>query len=131
MLAAVNPYEQARTRLCLGQLLRRRGKRAEARIALAPALDAFEGLGADAWAERVRAELTAAGVAVHRRAVPSSRDLTPQERTVARLVATGITNREIAERLFVTTNTVETHLRHIFQKLEVSSRTQLAIAFRD
>ena len=68
---------------------------------------------------------------MRRPASPLHSELTPQERTVARLVATGLTNREIAERLFVTTNTVETHLRHIFQKLDVRSRTQLAIAFRD
>jgi len=128
--ATGNRYEQARTRLCLGQLLRRHGKRAEAKGALMPALEAFAALGADGWAERARAELLATGIAV-RRPTPSHGELTPQERTVAGLVANGLTNREIAQRLFVTTNTVETHVRHIFQKLDVSSRTQLAIAFRE
>ena len=94
-------------------------------------LKAFEQVGAQAWAERARSELSITGVTFHRPPTPTLGDLTPQERNVARLVATGLANREIAERLFVTTNTVETHLRHIFQKLEVSSRTQLAIQFRD
>ena len=67
-------------------------------------------------------------MSVRRRATSTAEGLTPQERNVARLVATGLTNREIAGRLFVTTNTVETHLRHIFQKLDVTSRTQLAVA---
>jgi DNA-binding NarL/FixJ family response regulator len=127
--ATGNRYEEARTRLSIGQLLRRRGKRAEANSALQQALETFAAIGADGWAERARAELLATGVAV-RRPTPSHGELTPQERTVAGLVATGLTNREIAERLFVTTNTVETHVRHIFQKLAVSSRTQLAITFR-
>jgi DNA-binding CsgD family transcriptional regulator len=126
--ATGNPYERARTRLCLGQLLRRRGKRADASAALTSAFETFAAIGADGWAERARAELLATGIAV-RRPTPSRGELTPQERTVAGLVANGLTNREIGERLFVTTNTVETHVRHIFQKLEVSSRTQLAIAF--
>jgi DNA-binding NarL/FixJ family response regulator len=126
-----NPYEEARTRLCLGELLRRRGKRAAASEMLLLALEAFEHVGAQAWTERARSELSITGVTIHRTPSPTLGDLTPQERNVARLVATGLTNREIAERLFVTTNTVETHLRHIFQKLEVSSRTQLAIQFRD
>jgi DNA-binding CsgD family transcriptional regulator len=128
---ARNPYEEARTRLCLGELLRRRGKRSAARDVLLDALRAFEQIGAVAWAERVRSELAVAGVAIRRPSTPTLGELTPQERNVARLVATGLTNREIAERLFITMNTVETHLRHIFQKLEVSSRTQLAIHFRE
>jgi len=131
MLAATgNRYESGRTQLAIGQLLRRRGKRADANAALKGALEAFAAVGADGWAERARAELFATGVAV-RRPTPTHGELTPQERTVAGLVATGLTNREIAERLFVTNNTVETHVRHIFQKLDVSSRTQLAITFRN
>ena len=126
--AGANPYEAARTQLCLGSMLRRRGKRVEARTTLTAALEAFESIGAHTWGDRARAELEATGISVRRR-VPSTADgLTPQERNVARLVATGLTNREIAGRLFVTTNTVETHLRHIFQKLDVTSRTQLAVA---
>ncbi len=126
-----DPYEEARTRLCLGEMLRRRGKRAAASEMLLLALKTFEQVGAQAWAERARSELSVTGVTVHRASPPSLGELTPQERNVARLVATGLTNREIAERLFVTTNTVETHLRHIFQKLDVTSRTQVAIRFRD
>jgi DNA-binding NarL/FixJ family response regulator len=130
-LAIGNAYEAARTQLCLGEMLRRRGKRMEIRGTLSAALETFEATGAPAWAERARSELELSGVSTRRR-VPSSRlELTPQERNVARLVATGLTNREIADRLFVTLNTVETHLRHIFQKLDVTSRTQLVIAVGD
>jgi ATP/maltotriose-dependent transcriptional regulator MalT len=128
---ASNVYEQARTRLCLGELLRRRGRRAAAGEILLLALRAFEEIGAPAWAERARSELSVTGVAIHRPSSTTVGELTPQERNVARLVASGSSNRQIAERLFVTTNTVETHLRHIFQKLDISSRTQLAIHFRD
>jgi len=126
-----NPYEAARSRLGLGYLFRRHGQRPEASGVLLDALDAFTELGAGGWAERARSELAVTGTTVRRPAPPLHSELTPQERTVARLVAAGLSNREVAERLFVTTNTVETHLRHIFQKLDVRSRTQLAIAFRD
>jgi DNA-binding NarL/FixJ family response regulator len=129
-LATGNTYEAARSQLCLGELLRRRGKRADARASLRAALETFEATGAHPWAERARSELAATGISIRRTHSPSD-ELTPQERNVARLVATGLTNREIADRLFVTTNTVETHLRHIFQKLDVTSRTQLAIAVGD
>jgi DNA-binding CsgD family transcriptional regulator len=127
-LAATNAYEAARTQLCLGSMLRRRGKRLEARSSLTAAIEAFEATGAHTWGDRARTELEATGMTMRRRASRPTEGLTPQERNVARLVATGLTNREVAGRLFVTTNTVETHLRHIFQKLGVTSRTQLAVA---
>ena len=123
-----NAYEAARTRLCLGGILRRRGQRIEARASLGVALETFEALGARPWAERAASQLEGTGMSVRRRAPSAVDELTPQERNVARLVAGGLTNREIAERLFVTTNTVETHLRHIFQKTGVTSRTQLAVS---
>ena len=126
-----NGYEEARTRLCCGELLRRRGKRTAARSQLQDALAAFETIGAAAWADRTRAELAVLGDRSRPRPTASRTELTPQERNVARLVALGRSNREIAEHLFVTSNTVETHLRHIFQKLDLTSRTQLAIAFRE
>ncbi|MGH2381470.1 MAG: LuxR C-terminal-related transcriptional regulator, partial [Candidatus Limnocylindria bacterium] len=128
---AGNAYEEARTRLCLGELLRRQRKRAASTAHLRKAVDTFEAVGADAWANRARAELGIAGATSRSRSSARADELTPQERNVARLVASGRSNREIAGRLFVTTNTVETHLRHIFQKLDVTSRTQLAIAFRE
>ena len=127
-IAATNPYEAGRTQLCIGSMLRRRGKRLEARASLTAAIEAFEATGAHTWGDRARAELEATGMTMRRHDSPTTEGLTPQERNVARLVATGLTNREIAGRLFVTTNTVETHLRHIFQKLGVTSRTQLAVA---
>jgi DNA-binding NarL/FixJ family response regulator len=129
--AAGNIYEAARTRLCLGDLLRHRGKRSDAQSNLRVAIDGFDAVGAHTWGDRARSALVAAGASGRRSRPSTLTELTPQERTVARLVATGLTNREISERLFVTTNTVETHLRHIFQKLEVSSRTQLAIRFSE
>jgi DNA-binding NarL/FixJ family response regulator len=128
---AGNRYEAARTQLCLGDLLRHRGMRSDAQSSLRAAIDGFDLVGAHGWGDRARAALEAAGASGRRSRPSTLMELTPQERTVARLVATGLTNRAIAGRLFVTTNTVETHLRHIFQKLDVTSRTQLAIRFTE
>jgi DNA-binding NarL/FixJ family response regulator len=105
--------------------------RSDAQSSLRAAIDGFDLVGAHGWGDRARAALEAAGASGRRSRPTTLMELTPQERTVARLVATGLTNRAIAERLFVTTNTVETHLRHIFQKLDVTSRTQLAIRFSE
>jgi DNA-binding NarL/FixJ family response regulator len=77
------------------------------------------------------AELAATGERARRRKDAARADLTPQELVVARLVAQGNTNREVATQLFLTTNTIETHLRHVFQKLGVRSRTELAAKFTD
>ncbi len=76
-------------------------------------------------------ELAATGERVRKRRPGSGGELTPQERRVAVLVSDGLTNREVAAALFVSTNTVETHLRHLFQKLGVRSRTELAGRLRD
>ena len=130
-LAAGNIYEAARTQLCLGDLLRHSGRRSDAQASLRAAVDGFDAVGAQTWGDRARSALAGTGASGRRQRPSTLMELTPQERTVARLVATGLTNREIAERLFVTTNTVETHLRHIFQKLDVTSRTQLAIRFSE
>lgn len=123
-----NPLERGRTLLCYGELLRREKRRADARARLRAALADFEEVGAAAWAERARSELSATGERARRRS-PDTRDqLTPQELQVARLVAEGLTNREIAARLFLSPKTIETHIRHAFQKLGVRSRTELAVA---
>jgi DNA-binding CsgD family transcriptional regulator len=124
-------FERARTLLLYGERLRREKRRMEARARLNEALAIFEQLGTTAWSLRVATELAATGErAIRRKDAPRS-DLTPQELVVARLVAQGHTNREVATQLFLTTNTIETHLRHIFQKLGVHSRTELASKFTD
>ena len=116
----------AHTRLLFGEWLRRGKRRAEARAQLRAAHEVFESCGAVPFAERARAELLATGEQVRKRAVPAGNDLTPQERHVAVLAASGQTNAEIAEQLFVTVSTVEFHLNKVFRKLGISSRRQIA-----
>lgn len=124
-----DPFQRGRTLLCYGELLRREKRRAEARLRLDAALTDFEDIGAASWAERARVELRASGERARRRVPDTRGDLTPQELQVAALVTEGLTNREIATRLFLSPKTIETHLRHAFQKLGVRSRTELAVAF--
>jgi DNA-binding CsgD family transcriptional regulator len=119
-----NRFEEARTRLLYGEALRREKRRKEAREQLTAATSAFAAVGATTWARRARDELRAAGVRLPREA--SGAPLTPQEERVARLVAEGLSNNEVAARLVVSPKTVEGHLRNIFEKLGVRSRTQLA-----
>lgn len=127
----VRKFEQARTRLLYGERLRRSKRRSDARGQLRNALAAFDQLGATLWSQRAQAELAATGERARRREPSSAAALTPQELQVARLVSSGLTNRDVAVQLFVTVNTIETHLRHVFQKLGVHSRTQLAHSFAD
>jgi DNA-binding CsgD family transcriptional regulator/tetratricopeptide (TPR) repeat protein len=129
LAAAANRYEQARSELLLGEARRRERQRGAARVALRSAIAGFESVGAATWAERARSELAVTGETARRRGPSALGELTPQERNVARLVARGLSNRQIAEQLFLSPNTIETHLRHIFQKTGVTSRTQLALAF--
>ncbi len=125
------PFEEARTRLCYGERLRREGRRLDARSRIREALDAFRWMGATAWERRAEAELAATGERARRRVEETRDELTPQELVVARLVAQGLRNKEVAAQLFLSTNTIETHLRHVFQKLGVRSRTELAARFTD
>jgi DNA-binding CsgD family transcriptional regulator len=125
------PFERARTLLCYGERLRREKRRLDARERLREALDAFVALGATRWASRAEAELLATGERSRRRVASTRDELTPQELTVARLVAQGLANKEVAAQLFLSTNTIETHLRHVFQKLGLRSRTELAAKFTD
>ena len=123
---ASRPFERSRAELALGELLRRARRRVEARKHLRAALNGFEELGARLWAERARMELRASGQ-VARRRDPSTRDeLTAQELQIAHLVAQGLSNREVAAQLFLSSRTIDFHLRNVFRKLNISSRTQLA-----
>jgi DNA-binding CsgD family transcriptional regulator len=120
--------EHARTLAELGAALRRRGHRRDARQPLAAALDLASRCGATALAERARIELQATGARPRRLVVGGRDSLTPSERRVAVLAAEGRSNREIAQALFVTSKTVETHLRHAYRKLDITNRTQLPSA---
>ncbi|OFW72721.1 MAG: hypothetical protein A2Y55_05415 [Actinobacteria bacterium RBG_16_68_12] len=115
------PLDRGRTLLALGAAQRRMKRRREARKTLEEALGIFERLGAALWAERARSELRRIS---GRAATPGA--LTPAEERVAALVAEGKTNREVAAALYLSERTVEGHLSHVFGKLGVRSRTELA-----
>ena len=121
------PFEVARTQLAWGERLRRDRRRAQSREPLTAALQTFERLGAEPWAERARAELRSTG-GPHREAVESAvaEQLTAHELQIGLLVAQGMTNREVAASLFLSPKTIEYHLGQIYRKLDIRSRTQLA-----
>jgi DNA-binding CsgD family transcriptional regulator len=119
------PFDHARTRLLFGELLRRERRRIDARPHLRSALDTFERLGAAPWAERAATELRASGETARRREPSAAADLTPQEVQIARLVADGATNKEVAAQLFLSPRTVDYHLRKVFMKPGISSRAEL------
>jgi DNA-binding CsgD family transcriptional regulator len=123
---ARRPFEQARTRLAYGAHLRRARRRVDARGHLAAALDAFETLGAAPWAERARVELRACGQTARERDPSRLQNLTPQEVQVARFVGRGLSTREVAAQLFLSPRTIDFHLRNVFSKLGISSRSELA-----
>lgn len=120
--------ELARALVDLGAALRRQGRRAAARDPLRRGLDLAQRCGATVLSERAGEELRATGARPRRLVLSGVESLTPSELRVARLAAEGRTNREIAQALFVTGATVETHMGHVFQKLDVKSRDQLAAA---
>ncbi len=123
--------ELARTQLLYGEWLRRERRRVDAREHLRSALEAFTAMGTEAFARRAERELLATGERVRKRALETRDQLTPQEAQISRLVAEGQTNREIAAQLFISPSTVEYHLRKVFRKLRVKSRTQLANRLRE
>jgi DNA-binding CsgD family transcriptional regulator len=112
----------------LGAALRRANSRAEARDVLAAGLELAHACGATALAERARTELLATGARPRRVARRGVDALTPSEGRVARMASEGQTNREIAQALFVTAGTVETHLSNVYRKLGITARSQLAAA---
>lgn len=118
--------ELARTRLVYGEWLRRRWRRRDAREQLRAAHEMFSDSGFAAFAGRAEVELHATGERVAKRDGGAQDRLTAQEAQVARLVADGHSNRQVAGQLFISENTVQYHLRKIFRKIGVSSRTQLA-----
>ena len=120
--------EHARALVDLGAALRRAGQRARAHEPLREGLALAGECGASAVAERARAELLVVGARPRRGAVRGRAALTASEMRIAGMAADGLTNREIAQALFITTKTVETHLRHTFQKLDIGSRRELEAA---
>jgi DNA-binding CsgD family transcriptional regulator len=122
---SARPFDRARTEFVFGEFLRRAGHRTAAREHLRSALDAFERLRARSWAERARLELRASGETARKRSPSAIDQLTPQELQITRLVAEGATNKEVAARLFLSPRTIDYHLRKIFTKLGISSRTEL------
>jgi DNA-binding CsgD family transcriptional regulator len=115
----------ARAHLSYGEWLRRTNRRLDARRHLAGAHGMFTEMGARAFAERARRELIATGEKVRKKPVRSGDELTAQENQIARLAADGLTNQEIGAQLFISTHTVEWHLRKVFVKLGITSRRQL------
>jgi DNA-binding CsgD family transcriptional regulator len=115
----------ARARLHYSEWLRRMNRRVDARRHLSEAHVMFTRMGAQGFAERARRELVATGEKVRKRPVSSGGELTAQEEQIARLAGEGLTNQEIAAQLFISTHTVEWHLRKVFVKLGITSRRQL------
>ncbi|MGN7781853.1 helix-turn-helix transcriptional regulator [Mycolicibacterium sp. 22603] len=120
----------SRVRLSYGEWLRRANRRTDARHQLGAAHDLFTAMGAQAFAERTRRELVAVGEKVRTQSLGAGDSLTAQEAQIAGLAADGLTNAEIGAQLFISTHTVEWHLRKVFVKLGIRSRRQLRTATR-
>lgn len=125
--AEQSPLEYARTQLAYGEWLRRQRRIVDARVQLSSALRVFESRGAQPFAQRARGELRAAGVQLAGQVNTEgpATELTPQELQIARLAASGLSNRQIADRIYVSHRTVAAHLYRIFPKLGITSRNQL------
>jgi DNA-binding CsgD family transcriptional regulator len=120
--------EVARAHLLYGEWLRRESRRADAREHLRTAYEMLAAIGMEAFAERARTELQATGEKVRKRTAGTHDLLTPQERQIARLARDGLSNTEIGARLFLSSRTIEWHLRNVFTKLGIRSRRELANA---
>jgi DNA-binding CsgD family transcriptional regulator len=127
-LASRWPFQRARLQLAYGAWLRRQRRAADARAPLRSARDAFDALAIPTWADRARKELRAAGETSRSRAPEVWDRLSPQEMQIANMAAEGLSNREIAQRLYLSHRTVGSHLYRLFPKLGVTSRSQLIAA---
>jgi DNA-binding CsgD family transcriptional regulator len=123
--------ELARAHLLYGEWLRRELRQVEARAQLRTAYDMLVTIGMEAFAERARSELLAAGEQVRKRVAGTRDDLTAKERQIARLARDGLSNPEIGVRLFLSPRTIEWHLGKVFTKLRIRSRGELASALMD
>lgn len=119
------PFDLARVRLAYGERLRRARATSESRGPLAAALETFERLGAAPWRERCAKELRATGWNASGAELSRTDPLTPQEREIAQLAASGLTNKQIADRLYLSHRTVGAHLYQVFPKLGITSRAAL------
>ncbi len=119
------PFELAQARLDYGEWLRRRRRVVEARTMLESAREEFERLGAKPYLDRTMNELRASGLRHTERTPDAFGQLTAQQQRIARLAASGLTNREIGERLFLSPRTISTHLYAIFPVLQITARAQL------
>ena len=122
-------FERARSELAYGERLRRARRRGDARAHLRAAFTAFHQLGAEPWAERARLELAATGETTRKRDPSTLDQLTPRELQIALDLASGLTTREAAAKLYLSPKTVEFHLRSVYRKLGIASRAELAEAF--
>ena len=120
------PFERARTHQAYGEFLRRSRRRVDAREQLRSALQIFDDLGAQPWVQRAEQELRASGETARKRDFSTSVTLTAQERQVAVFVAEGHSNREVAAKLFLSPRTIDFHLRNVFAKTGITSRSELA-----
>jgi DNA-binding CsgD family transcriptional regulator len=123
--------ELARAHLLYGEWLRREGRRADARAQLSTAHDMLVDMGAHAFAERTRRELTGTGVKARKRIDETRDDLTAQEHQIAQLARGGLSNPEIGAMLYISPRTVEWHMRKVLAKLGINSRRQLREALPD
>jgi DNA-binding CsgD family transcriptional regulator len=119
------PFDLARIHLCYGERLRRLKATTEARTHLAFARETFTRLNARPWATRAANEMRATGLTIGQAAAQGPASLTPQQRQIAQLAATGLTNKQIGERLYLSPRTVATHLHQLFPKLGVTTRAAL------
>jgi DNA-binding CsgD family transcriptional regulator len=122
------PVQRARLLLAYGQWLRRQRRIAESRAPLRDARDAFDAMGCAAWGDQARRELRASGESSRRRDLAPRDQLTAQELQIAQLAAQGLSNRDIAQRLYLSHRTIGTHLYRIFPKLGITSRGELSSA---